>query len=328
MNYLITGATGFLGPHLLNRLSAEGHSCRCLVRRGSEHKIPAIKNTEIFNGDITDPASLTGAADGMDCLLHLATLGHMSNFTVTETMFQAINVQGTLNIMAEALRAGVKHIVHCSSVAAMGICDENPADETTPCRPHHAYGRSKLAAEQAVLGWVREKHLPACIVRFSMVYGPGDPRDMLKLARMAKKRLFPKVGNRPKLTPLIHAQDAVEGLLLAGEKGKPGEIYLITNKASEPFDKIREILQDALGIRKCAIYVPEWAALQAAVLIEKIFQKLGKEPPVSRKNIESTLADRSFSIAKAVKELGFTPVVDPVAGIRETVKWYLEHKWV
>lgn len=328
MKYLITGATGFMGPHLLSRLSAAGHSCRCLVRPGSEHKLPKLKNMEIVHGGITNPASLAGAADGVDCLLHLATLGHMNNFTVSPDLFRAVNVQGTQNIMEEALRAGVTHIVHCSSVAAMGICEKIPADETTPCRPHHGYGKSKLEAEQAVSRLVQEKGLPACIVRFSMIYGPGDPRDMLKLTRMAKKRLFPKIGNRPKLTPLIHVQDAVEGLLLAGEKGKPGEIYLITHTQPEPFDKIREIIQEALGIRKRAVYVPEWAALQLASAIEWGFKKRGKNPPISRKNIESILADRSFSIAKAMGELNFMPTVDPVSGIHETVKWYTTHKWV
>jgi dihydroflavonol-4-reductase len=328
LNYLITGATGFIGPYLLKKLAAESHSCRCLVRPGNEHKIHKTDQVEIITGDITRPKTLTGIADGMDRLLHLATLGHMSNFTVTEDMFQAINVQGTLNIMEEARRACVAKIVHCSTVAAMGICDEIPSTEKTKCNPHHPYGRSKLQAENEVVKMVTENNLPACIVRFSMVYGPGDPRDILKLTRMAKKGLFPKIGNRPKLTPLIHVEDAIDGLLLAAEKGVPGEIYLITNKHSEPFDRIREIIQESLGIRKRALYVPEWAALAMASLMEKTFGLIGKTPPVSRKNMESTLADRVFSIEKASTELGFNPGIDPAEGLRKTVLWYKENGWI
>lgn len=328
MNYLITGATGFVGPYLINKLTSEGHTCHCLVRSGSVHKIQKTDGVEIITGDITRFETLTGIADGMDRLLHLATLGHMSNFTVTESMFQAINVQGTLNIMTEARRAGVAKIVHCSTVAAMGICDEVPSTEKTKCNPHHPYGRSKLQAENEVVKMVTEKNLPACIVRFSMVYGPGDPRDMLKLTRMAKKGLFPKVGNRSKLTPLIHVEDAINGLLLAAEKGVPGEIYLITNRYSEPFDRIREIIQNSLGMRKRALYVPERAALVLALLIEKTFGLIGKSPPVSRKNIESTLADRVFSIEKASRELGFNPGIDPAEGLRQTVLWYKKNGWI
>lgn len=328
MNYLITGATGFVGPHLIKKLIADGHTCKCLVRKGSENKIPEIEGMTIIFGDITKSETLVGIAEGADCLLHLATLGHMSNFTVTKNMFQEINVQGTLNIMHEALRANVKRIVHCSSVAAMGICDEIPSTEKTKCNPHHPYGRSKLQAETEVLKMVKENNLPATIIRFSMVYGPGDTRDILKLTRMAKKGLFPKVGNKPKLTPLIHVQDSIDGLLLACEKGTPGEIYLITNRISEPFDTIREIIQEALGLKKRAVYVPEWVALTMASLIEKTFSFIGKSPPVSRKNIESTLADRVFSVEKAIQELGFDPKIDPTIGLNETVKWYLEKKWI
>lgn len=328
MNYLITGATGFIGPYLIKKLAGEGHSCRCLVRPGNEHKIDKTDDVEIITGDITRPETLTGIGDNMDRLLHLATLGHMSNFTVTEDMFFAINVQGTVNIMKEARRAGIAKIVHCSTVAAMGICDEIPSTENTPCKPHHPYGRSKLQAENEVKRMVAENSLPAVIIRFSMVYGPGDPRDILKLARMAKKGLFPKVGNKPKLTPLIHVKDAVDGLLLAAEKGVPGEIYLITNRHSEPFDRIREIIQESLGIKKRALYVPERAALALASLIEKTFGLIGKSPPVSRKNIESTLADRVFSIEKASGELGFNPGIDPGEGLRETVLWYKENGWI
>jgi dihydroflavonol-4-reductase len=317
-----------MGPHLIKKLVADGHACRCLVRSGSEHKILSVDGVQIVPGDITIPETLFGIAEHIDIMLHMATLGHMSNFTVTESMFHAINVQGTINIMNEALRSGVKKIVHCSTVAAMGICDEIPSTEKTSCKPHHPYGRSKLRAEQEVQRMVVEKGLPAVIVRFSMIYGPGDTRDILKLTRMAKKGLFPKVGNRPKLTPLINVDDAIQGLLLAAVNGTPGEIYLLTNRLSEPFDRIREIIQNTLDSRKLNIYVPEWVALALATLIEKTFTLFGKAPPVSRKNIESTLTDRVFSIEKAVKELGFDPQIDPEIGLRKTVQWYKDKGWV
>ena len=330
MRYLITGATGFIGPHLIKKLTGEGHFCRCLVRNSS--KTDYLENLgneiEMVEGDITRPESLTGIADGIDRVLHMATLGHMSNFSVTESMFEAINVQGTRNIMTEALRAGVKRVVHCSTVAAMGICAEVPATEKSVCNPHHPYGRSKLQAEEIVRSMVKDKGLPAVIVRFSMVYGPGDPRDILKLTRLARKGLFPKVGRRPKLTPLIHVEDAIQGLLLAAESGGTGETYLITNRESLPFDSIRKILQQALGIYRLPLYIPEWAALTAASFIEKVFPALGKVPPVARKNIESTLADRVFSIDKARREIGFNPRIDPEEGLKETVEWYKEQGWV
>lgn len=328
MRYLITGATGFIGPYLIKELVLAGHSCRCLVRDNSDTKALEEQGVEFVKGDVTRSETLNGIADGIDCVIHMATLGHMSNFTVTESMFERVNVQGSINVMNEAKRAGVSRFVHCSTVAVMGICPEVPATEESECNPHHSYGRSKLRAEREVLRRVVDQGLPAVIVRFSMVYGPGDWRDILKLTRMAAKGLFPKVGHRPKLTPLIHVEDAVQGLLLAAEKGRAGEIYLITNRQSEPFDTIIKIIQDALRVSIIPVYVPEWVALNMASLAEKIFPLLGKEPPVSRKNIESTLADRVFAIEKAQRELGFNPQVDPEQGLRETVLWYKKNGWI
>jgi nucleoside-diphosphate-sugar epimerase len=328
VNYLITGATGFIGPYLIQRLTALGHHCRCLVRSGSNTAPLKDLGVEFVTGDVTDKDTLTGIADGVDVLVHMATLGHMSNFSVSESLFEAVNVRGTINMMETALAANVKKIIHCSTVAAMGICPDSPATEKSNCFPHHPYGRSKLRAENEVLRLFKEMGLPAVIVRFSMVYGPGDHRDILKLTRLAKKGLFPKVGNRPKLTPLIHVEDAVSGIMSVAEKGKTGEIYLITNPQSEPFDKIRSIIHAALGVKGFPLYVPEWMALVAAAAVEKSCLLLGRIPSVSRKNIESTLADRVFSIEKAQKELGFNPKIDPENGLRETVEWYQEKGWV
>ncbi len=328
MKYLITGATGFMGPHLVRHLLDHGHQCRCLVRNSDKGKPLSELGAEIVLGDVTQADTLQGMGEGMDRLLHLATLGHAANFTVTPQMFEQVNVEGTRNVMQEALRAGIPRVVHCSSVAAIGIADEVPATEDSNCQPHHPYGKSKLKAEEEVKRLVREQYLPATIIRFSMVYGPGDWRDMLKLARMAKKGLWPKIGRRPKLTPLIHVDDAIRGLLLAAEKGRLGEIYFITNEQSEPFDRLRQIIQQALGVKRIPIYVPEWLALALAGTIEKTFPLIGKTPPVARKNIESTLADRVFSIDKAKNELGFKPIIAPEQGLHDTVRWYIEQKWV
>ncbi|MFH2046090.1 MAG: NAD-dependent epimerase/dehydratase family protein [Pseudomonadota bacterium] len=328
MRYLVTGATGFIGPYLIRKVTSLGHTCRCLIRKGSNTDALKEFDIEYVTGDITDPATLCYIAENIDCLIHMATLGHMNNFTVSESMFDEVNVRGTSNIMKAALSAGISKIVHCSSVAAMGICQDIPATEKSECYPHHPYGRSKLKAEKEVQQMVKQEKLPAVIIRFSMVYGPGDKRDMLKLTRMAKKGLFPKVGKKAKLTPLIHVEDAVEGILAAVEKGTPGEIYLITNTRSEEFDNIRKIIQEALGIHKTVLYIPEWLALAGASLAEKTFSIFGKTPPVSRKNIESTLADRVFSIEKAQKELGFNPKIKPYDGIKDTVDWYKKKGWI
>lgn len=308
---------------------SEGHSCRCLVRSKANTKVISdLPGVEIIKGDVTDKNSLKNIAVGMHGLFHLATLGHVHNFRAPEGMFEDVNVKGTKNIIDEAADAGIKKIVHCSSVAAMGICSDVPANEESRCRPHHPYGLSKLHAEEMLQKLCDDAGLPVVIIRFSMVYGPGDWRDMLRITRLVKRRIIPKIGNRSKLTPLIHVDDAVKGLILAMEKGRPGDTYLVTNKNSEPFDKILKIISKALEIRCFTVPVPEWAALGAASGIESLCNMFGKSPFVTRKNIESTLADRVFSIEKAQKELGFNPSIDPEKGLRDTVLWYREQGWI
>ena len=105
MRYLITGGTGFIGPYLIEKLTSKGHTCRCLVRETSDLSHLEKIGVEVVRGDITKPETLAGMADEVDRVLHLATLGHMANFTVTEDMFETINVFGTQNVMLEALRA-------------------------------------------------------------------------------------------------------------------------------------------------------------------------------------------------------------------------------
>jgi len=326
--YLITGATGFVGPYLVEALRGRGHECRCVARPESPLGPLRKLGVELVVGDLTSKDSLRGIAEGIDYVIHMATLGHMSNFTMPESSFDEVNVQGTVNIMREALRAGVKKVLHCSSVAAMGICPELPATEQSECRPHHAYGRSKLKAEQEVLRLVEQQGLPAVIVRFSMIYGPGDKRDMLKLARMIKRGPAVKIGRKPKLTPLIQVVDAVRGALLVLEKGRTGQIYLITNEQSEPFDDILSWIQRALEIKRPPLYLPEWAALAGAAVLEGICKLVGMPPPITPKNIESTLADRVFSVTKAQRELGFKTRIEPEDGIAQTVRWYREQGWV
>ena len=329
MKLLITGATGFIGPYLVRALIKNGHSCRCLVRNKekAETLLPQ-GGIEFIEADIRDKESLSGIANGMDGVYHMATMGHAYNFEVPEKDFNDINVIGSENIANEAISSGVQRFIHCSSVAAMGVCKDIPADENSECNPTHPYGISKLNAEKKIKGMILEKNLPASIIRFSMVYGPGDWRDMLKLVRLYKKGLFPKIGNRPKLTPLIHVEDAVKGVIQAFEKGRTGQIYFITNETPEKFDNIRRYISKGLNMWRPVLYVPEWMALALAGTLEKTFTLLGKVPPVTQNNIKSTLADRVFSVKKSIDELDFKTTIPAKQGIIETVQWYKDNKWV
>jgi nucleoside-diphosphate-sugar epimerase len=126
------------------------------------------------------------------------------------------------------------------------------------------------------------------------------------------------------LTPLVHVGDVVEGIILAGERGIPGETYLVTSENSFELDTIRELVLEALGINRLHPYVPTALAKAGAIGMESLARVFGFAPVVTYRNIESTVADRVFSISKAKKELGYSPKKDLREGIKETVAWFQE----
>jgi len=323
MRALVTGATGFIGSYLVRRLETEGYRCRCLVRsRHRAEAMPALANAELIEGDITYPPSLSGMADGVDHVFHLAAEGHVS--AVSETAyqrFQQINVQGAQNVVEACAGTGISKLVHFSSTAAMGLIHAPLVDETTPCQPATPYQRSKHQGEIAVLDTARKKNVPVVIVRPCMVIGAGEHGEFQKFVRLMARGLFPKVGRGANLTPVIHVQDVVRGAMLAAKRGTPGEVYLLVG-GSYPMDEIRRLVVAALGISPWYPYLPTWLAFAGAWVAETLARITGRVPIVPRRNIASTVADRVFSIEKAKQQLGFAPQVSLEEAIRETVAWY------
>ena len=322
MRTLVTGATGFVGRYLVQHLEAQGHQCRCLVRsRHRAEAMPTLAHAELIEGDVTDPTSLSGMADGVDYVFHLAAEGHVSAVSqAAYQRFQQVNVQGAQNVVEACAGTGISKLVHFSSTAAMGLIHAPVVDETTPCQPATPYQRSKRQGETVVLAAARNKDVPVVIVRPCMVIGAGGHGEFRKFVRLMARGLFPKVGRGANLTPVIHVQDAVHGAMLAAERGIPGEIYLLVG-GSYPMDEIRRLVVAALGTSPPYPYLPTWLAFAGAWAVETLACKTGRVPMVTRRNIASTIADRVFSIEKAKRQLGFTPQVSLAEATRETVAW-------
>ena len=309
MKALVTGATGFVGRYLVQQLDAKGYQCRCLLRsKRRAEAVPVLANAELIEGDITDLPSLSGMADGVDYVFHLAAEGHVS--AVSEEAyqrFQQVNVQGAQNVVKACAGAGISKLVHFSSTAAMGLIRAPVVDEATPCQPATPYQRSKHRGETSVLAAAREQDVPVVIVRPCMIIGAGG--------------LFPKVGRGPNLTPTIHVKDVVRGAMLAAARGIPGEAYLLAG-SSYPMDEIRRLVVAALGTSPPYPYLPAWVAFAGAWATERLARITGRVPIVTRRNIASTIADRVFSIEKAQRQLGFNPQVSIEEAVHETVRWY------
>src|SRR5262245_6007421 len=211
---LVTGASGFVGSHVAENLASVGWRVRCLLRPTSSRRWLTRADYEFALGDVNDLHGIPEALEGMDAVVHAAGL---TNALHPDEYFQ-VNAEGTLRLWMAAEQAKVKRFVLISSIAAAGPGrGGEPQDETARPHPVSAYGKSKLAAEKAVL--TTGGPVEPIVVRPPTVYGPHDD-DILIMALLAKRGWFPLVGARR--LSLVHALDLAEGIRLALEKGDPG----------------------------------------------------------------------------------------------------------
>ncbi|MBX5453569.1 MAG: NAD-dependent epimerase/dehydratase family protein, partial [Acidobacteriia bacterium] len=247
---LVTGATGFVGSAVVRALLAQGYPVRALVRKGSDQRNLAGLSLELVEGDLADQTALARAVSGCRYVFHIAADYRLWVPDPAEMM--RTNVEGTKNVMEAALVAGVERVVHCSSVAALGLTEDgSPADETTPVKESvliGPYKRSKYLAEQAVLEMVRSRGLPAVIVNPSTPVGPRD----LKPTPTGKMILDAAAGRMPGYLDtglnIVHVDDVAFGHLLALERGRVGEHYILGGENYALADLFKEIAEIA-GVR-------------------------------------------------------------------------------
>jgi nucleoside-diphosphate-sugar epimerase len=308
---LVTGATGFIGRHLVRRLRADGWRVRALLR-GDPASVSIEEDVEAVAGDLTRPSSLQGAASGVDAVFHAAcaTASTFASDREAERLFLRINRDGTEAIAREAARARAR-LVHISSTAAMGLGDgREVVDEGTACNPISPYGRSKLAAEQVVGELVRDEGLEAVMVRPCMVAGPGKRGgEVRNLIRMAGLGLVPLVrGSEDAIKPIVYVEDVVSALVLAFEKGTPGGVYLVTDGEAHTVREIIEAAGRVAGRRRPALPVPSLPLDAAAAIFEGVRKRIPSfNPPITRGRLELLRASRRFRIDRARRDLGYEP---------------------
>lgn len=319
----LTGATGFIGSALSRALAARGVRLDALVRPGSDRSHLADLNIVWHEGDITEGANLKEMLSGANWVIHAA--GRLGDAGVSEKTYRQLHVDGTRNIMQAALEAGtVERFLHISSPGVLGpICGE-PATEDQAHAPINPYERTKAAAEKVALDFFNHG-LPVIIVRPEFVYGPGD-RHVLRLFQAVQQRRFFHIDGGRHLCHPTFIGDAVDGMLLCLESGRPGEVYHIAGPGPVTFRDLSETIAAAIGVRPPQFGLPSWGAVIAATIIEAIARIGGLKPRLTRSAVDFFRNDRAFSWEKAHTELGYTPQYDLAAGIGTTVEWYRKNK--
>jgi dihydroflavonol-4-reductase len=320
---LVTGASGFVGSALARKLVAAGHRVKILLRSTSDRRNVEELPVEICEGDLTDKASLERALAGCEALFHAAADYRLWARNPDE-LYQS-NVSGTLNIMRAALESGVGRIVYTSSVATLGLnADGTPADENTPVKIADMIGhykRSKFLAEAEVQKLVREERLPAVIVNPSTPVGPRD----IKPTPTGRMVLDAACGRTPAYVDtglnLVHVDDVAEGHILAFERGKTGERYILGARNMTLKEILTEVAKIA-GQKPPRVKLPHNLVLPIAYISEAwAWLTDGPEPRATVDGVQLSKKYMFFSIEKAKRELGYHP--RPVEeALKDAVDWF------
>ncbi|MFZ3070195.1 MAG: SDR family oxidoreductase [Anaerolineaceae bacterium] len=329
MMILVTGAAGHLGNVLVRELLANGEKVRALVLPGEDIQSLENLDVEVFEGNILDQEKITKACEGVEMVYHLASL-----VAITEEMFdlmQLVNIEGTRNVIQAARQTGVKRMVYTSSIHALErpkpgvVIDERLAFD--PNNPAGPYDRTKAAATLLVLEAVKTG-LDAVIVCPTGVIGPYDfKRSEMGEMMLSWMKKRPSVSIQGKFD-FVDVRDVALGHILAGEKGKPGETYLLSGEQIT-ISTLRCLVQQAAGVDTQEIKFPARFAAFLAPLMEVYYRITKTRPKFTRYSVETLRSNSLISSLKAQRELGYRPrrLSD---SIKDTVEWWLQnlHKTV
>jgi nucleoside-diphosphate-sugar epimerase len=326
MKVFITGATGFIGSFLAEALIQAGHQVTCLVRKQSNLRWIADLDVECFYGSLNDKNSLIRGLEGADMVYHLAGVTKARN---RDEYFNG-NFEGTKNLIDAAIqhKKKIKRFILVSSQTAVGPSPTLiPIDENHPANPVTDYGKSKRAAEEYAISMM--KKISLTILRPPAVYGPRDT-DILEFFRTVKFGIIPKLGSSDKYLSLIHVKDLVRGIIMAAENEKAiGQIYFLTSPEPYAWDEISKITLKILQKKGVNIPIPVSLMKGVAYFSEGISSITKKPALVNRQKVIDMEQDFwTCAPDKARKDLGFECEIGLENGIRETLIWYKEQKWL
>ncbi len=328
MAVLVTGGTGFVGGRVALKLIERGEQVRCLARKSSNPKNLEGLPVELTLGDLQDPDSLRRAVSGCRVVYHVAADYRLWSRDPQE-LYRS-NVEGTRNLLEAAGRAGCERVVYCSSVGALGIpAGGGSGTERTPVRLEEMVGhykRSKFLAEQEALQ-AAGRGVPVVIVNPSTPVGPGDvkPTETGRIITRFLNNEMPAYLDTG--LNLVDVDDVAEGHLLAAERGKVGEKYILGNR-NMTLREILETLSRLTGKPAPRVKIPYGAILGIAQINEFFMGSLlRREPGIPVEGVRMAKKHMFFDPSKAVHELGLpqTPVEE---ALERAIRWFRDHGYV
>ncbi len=307
MNILITGGTGFLGTCLTKKLLREGH--RVIVY--SRHKSESIKKigAEQITGDINDKDKLNRALKNIDAVYHLA-----ANLDESNPKMYKQNIETTKNVISACKKNKIKHLLFTSSIGVLGYT-KTPATEDMPYNPTTRYEKSKAECEKLI----KTSGLPYTIARITIIYGPNKFWNQIF---MAAKKGYPVIGNGSNNWHLVYIEDACSALTLMLKDKAKNQTYHIADNKAHTYLETYKIISETIGAKEPKKHIPIALIKTMALFHETKCKILKQKPNVTkmRSSIDRLIRNRTVSIKKAKKELGYNPKYDLKTGMKKTYK--------
>jgi nucleoside-diphosphate-sugar epimerase len=316
MRILVTGATGFVGRHLVQRLLEQRGLVRVLTRDPDRLPVQWHDRVEVVVGNLSDKPIQTAATKGVGLIYNLA--GEIRD----ASMMRAVNVDATRGLVETAAQAGVKRIVHLSSVGVIGAEGAGVATEETVCRPQTTYEQSKLEGERIVLDHVQSGGIEGVVLRPTIIFGDGKGSkgdSLLDWLRALSRRRFVFIGKKA-VANYIYVGDVVEALIrLAESSTRRQAVYIAADSA--PMSDFVGAMAQALGVRPPRITLPLWGAYTLGATCQLANRVLGTPAPLTISRVRALSCETVFSGDKLI-EAGVVFPFGYVKGLHLTVQWY------
>lgn len=327
---LVTGATGLLGSHLVERLIARGHWVRALVRPSGRPDFLDALGVEVLRGDLTDPAACDRAVDGVAQVFHCAAkVGDWGSWRE----FQVGCIDATRTLAEASSRAGVDRFVHVSSTSAYGHPPDQstPIDETAPLGQNvwvlDHYTRSKVECERLLWSMSAEERLPLTVIRPSWLFGERDRTTIPRLIQEFRWHRVSIVGKGDNPLSAVYAGVVADAAILAANDPRSvGEAYNITSHRRITQRQFLDMLADALGVPRVTWRYPFWYAFHGGFALElRERLLLAKRPPrVTRYGAWLLGRYLEYSTEKARTWLGWVPALTYEESLERTVRWFMD----
>jgi nucleoside-diphosphate-sugar epimerase len=323
---LVTGATGFIGSHLVDALLERGCKVHCVVRETSNLQWLDTSRVTLHTGDLHQPETYQESLSEVDYVFHCAGITRANN----RHEYLHNNARVCVPFYRSCVEHGkqIKGVVHVSSLAAVGpTLPDQKVDEDTPCHPLTYYGKSKLTGEEIALGYASE--LPMVVLRPPVVYGEREV-NFFSYLKAIKWKLAIKIGTAPRTLSLVYVKDLVDAMIRAAVAPDPDRnVFFITDGNTYSWDDVANAAMKALEVRARTVIIPV-SLMGFAAMISEFLAKMGNRTPLldRQRMIDLRQSSWTASSERFFDHYSFQPRLDLNQGMKQTCAWYKQQGWL